>query len=127
MGHPNEEAHTVDTMRRALYWFVAGGLIGFGVIALLSIGWPLILVGLILLVIGALRLGVRELWGAFLGGGLVPLAFLLNDLQNPDIQPATTAQFYQLLAMLLGAITLLGLLWGLIATLLSLRTPARVG
>jgi len=96
------------------------------VIALLSIGWPLILVGLILSVIGAFRLGVRELWGAFLGGGLVPLAFLLNDLQNPDIQPATTAQFYQQLAMIFGAIALLGLLWGLIATLLSQRIPARL-
>jgi len=119
----------VDTVQRALYWFVAGGLIGFGVLALPSIGWLLILVGLILVVIGALRLGVRELWGAFLGCGLVPLAFLLNqyDLQNPDIQPAASAQFIQVIAVVFGAIALLGLLWGVIATLLSLRTPARVG
>ncbi len=117
----------MNTMLRALYWFVAGGLIGFGVIALPSIGWLLIPVGLILVVIGALRLGVRELWGALLGGGLAPLVILLYDLQNSDILPATTAQFYQMLAMIFGAIALLGLLWGVIATLLSLRAPARVG
>jgi hypothetical protein len=31
------------------------------------------------------------------------------------------------MAMIFGALALLGLLWGLIATLLSVRTPARVG
>jgi hypothetical protein len=111
----------MNSMLRALYWFVAGGLLGFGVIAILSIGAPLILLGLILVVIGAIRLGARELWGALLGCGLVPLAFLLNDLQDPNIQPAATAQTYQVLALIFGAIAALGLAWGVVATLLSLR------
>jgi hypothetical protein len=123
----SQEANTMNSLPRALYWFVAGGLIGFGVIAILSIGWPSILLGLILVVIGVIRLGVREVWGALLGGGLVPLAFLLYDLQNPDIQPASTAQAYQVMALIFGAIALLGLLWGLIATLLSARPPAQTG
>ena len=116
----------MNTLPRALYWFIAGGLIGVGAFTL-PIDWILVVLGLFLSVIGALHLGVRELWGAFLGGGLGPLAFLLNDLQNPDIQPASTAQFYQLVAMIFGAIAAVGFIWGLIATLLSLRTPARVG
>jgi hypothetical protein len=57
-------------------------VIGFGVIAILSIGWPSILLGLILVVIGVIRLGVREVWGALLGGGLAPLAFLLCQLPH---------------------------------------------
>ena len=122
-----EEGVIVNTLRGALYWFVAGGLIGFGVIAILSIGWPAILLGLVLTVIGVIRLGARGVWGVLLGGGLVPLAFLLYDLQNANILPASTAQTYQLLAMIYGAIAAVGFVWGLIATLLRLRTPARVG
>jgi hypothetical protein len=115
----------MNSLLRALYWFVAGGLIGFGVIAILSIGWPLILLGLILVVVGVIRVGVRELWGALLGGGLVPLAFLLNDLQNSDIQPATTAQTYQVMAQIFGGIAIAGFIWGVIALLLSVRSPTR--
>lgn len=117
----------MNTLTGALYWFVAGGLIGFGVIAILSIGWPAILLALILTVIGVVRLGVREVWAALLGGGLVPLAFLLYDLQDPNIQPASTAQTYQTLAMIFGAIAAVGFVWGLITTLLRRRTPARAG
>jgi hypothetical protein len=121
------EMVTMNTLSHALFWFVAGGLIGVGMIALPSIGWLLIPVGLILTVIGVIRLGIRELWGALLGGGLVPLAFLLYDLQNTDILPAATAQFYELLAMIFGAIAVVGFVWGLITTLLSLRAPAHTG
>ena len=109
----------------AVYWFVAGGLIGFGVIGIASIGWPLILLGLILVVVGVIRLGVRELWGALLGGGLVPLTFLLYDLQNADILPATTAQTYHVMAQIFGAIALMGFIWGVIALLLSVRSSTR--
>jgi hypothetical protein len=118
---------TAVLLAGALYWFVAGGLIGFGVIAILSIGWPAIVLGLVLAVLGVIRLGLREVWGALLGGGLVPLAFLLYDLQNANILPASTAQTYQTLAMIFGAIAAVGCVWGLSATLLRLRTPARVG
>jgi hypothetical protein len=81
------------------------------VIAILSIGALFVVLGLILVVISVLRLGARALWGALLGGGLVPLAFLLNDLSQP-IQPVTTAQTYQVLAVIFGAIAALGLVWG---------------
>jgi hypothetical protein len=117
----------MNTLSRALYWFVVGGLIGFGVIAILSIGWPAIVLGLILAVVGVIRFGVREGWGALLGGGLVPLAFLLYDLQNSDIQPAATAQAYQVTAVIFAAIAAVGFVWGLTATLLGLRTPVVVG
>jgi hypothetical protein len=115
----------MNVLLRALYWFVTGGLIGFGVIAILSIGWLTMALGLILIVIGVIRVGIREMWGALVGGGLVPLVFLLNDLQDPNIQPATTAHTYQVLAMIFGAIAALGVLWALMALLLSRRPAAR--
>lgn len=112
-------------MLRALYWFVAGALLGVGVIAILSIGVLLLLAGLIMVVIGAIRFGARGLWAGLIGFGLVPMLILLNDLQQP-IQPASTAHAYQMLAIIFGAIALLGLVWGLVAALRGWRTPARV-
>lgn len=117
----------MNSLLRALYWFVSGGVIGFGVIAILSIGAPFLLLGLILVVIGVIRVGIRQLWATLLGVGLVPLSFLLIDLQNPDIQPAATAQTYQIMALIFGAIALLGVLWGLIATLLNARQRMQEG
>jgi hypothetical protein len=112
----------MDTMLRVLYWFVAGGLIGFGVIGILSIGAPFILLGLILAMMSAIRLGARELWGALLGGGLVPLSILLIDRSHP-ILPAATGQTYHVMAAIFGAMALLGSLWGLLAALLGLHRP----
>jgi hypothetical protein len=60
--------------------------------------------------------------GALLGVGLVPLAFLLNDLQNPDLQPAATAQTYTVMAIIFGAIAAVGVVWGLIET--AMRTTS---
>lgn len=116
----------MNSVLRAMYWFITGGVIGFGVIAILSIGAPFLVAGLLLVVIGVFRLGARELWAALLGGGVVPLGFLLYDLSHP-IEPATTAQTYQVLAFSFGAIASLGLLWGLIAMFLHLRASTRVG
>jgi hypothetical protein len=39
---------------RVLYWLLTGALIGFGAIAILSIGFPFLLLGLILVVFGPL-------------------------------------------------------------------------
>jgi hypothetical protein len=127
VGHPNERMGVSDMLERAIYWFVAGALIGFGVIAILSIGVFTIAAGLILVVFGAFRVGARGLWAALVGGGLVPLAFLLNDLQNSDILPATTAQTYQVMAQIFGAIALIGVLWGIVAVLRGSRPPAQAG
>jgi hypothetical protein len=77
---------------------------------------------LILIVVGALRVGARGLWGALLGCGLVPLAFLLYDLQNANILPAATAQTYTTMAMIFGAIAAVGLAWGLMATVMRLTS-----
>ena len=110
-------------MLRALYWFVAGALIGFGVIAILSIGVIFLAAGLIMVLIGAFRVGARGLWAALIGFGLVPAAILENDLAGGPIQPATTAQAYQVMAIAFGAIALVGVLWGIVTALRGRGVP----
>lgn len=102
------------TVLKALYWFIAGGLIGVGSIAILSIGIFLIAASVPLVVIGVVRGWLRELWAGIVGFGLAPMLILLADLQNRDqIQPASTADFYQLIAIGFGMIAALGLLFGI--------------
>ena len=99
---------------KALYWFIAGGLVGVGCIAILSIGVCLIALSVPLVVLGAVRGWLRELWAGVVGFGLAPMAILLADLQNRDqIQPASTADFYQLLAIGFGVIAVFGVVLGI--------------
>jgi hypothetical protein len=67
---------------RTLYWLLAGGMIGFGAIAILSIGFPFILLGTVLLTVGALRFGWKEAWAALVGFGAVPAAILIWDVTS---------------------------------------------
>lgn len=65
---------------RILYWLLTGACIGFGVIAILSIGVFFLVAGMILLVVGAIRLGGHELWAALVGFGVLPAAILIWDI-----------------------------------------------
>ncbi|HEX5440460.1 MAG TPA: hypothetical protein VFW76_06220 [Ktedonobacterales bacterium] len=94
---------------KVLYWFIAGGLVGIGCIAILSIGVCLIAASVPLIVLGAVRGWLRELWAGVVGFGLAPMVILLADLQQRDqIQPTSTADFYQLLAIGFGVVAALG-------------------
>lgn len=114
-----------QTLARAAYYFVAGALICTGVIAILSIGVILLLIGIVMIVVGILRFGTRGLWAALLGG-VVPMAILLNDIQAiaPENSPAV-AQTYLTLALVFGAIALVGLVLGIVFTVRDARTPVR--
>lgn len=59
------------------YWLITGALLGFGLIGILSIGAPILLLGLLLLIFGAIRLGGSGLWAAAVGFGSVPALVLL--------------------------------------------------
>ncbi|HEY7984600.1 MAG TPA: hypothetical protein VID73_10560 [Ktedonobacterales bacterium] len=122
-----------------LYWLLTGALIGFGAIAILSIGFPFILLGLILVVFGAVRLGGAGLWAALVGCGALPAAILGWDLASapwacatpgseglPNVNyfscvdtflgPLTT---YHVLAFGFALIALAGLAWRLLHRLLA--------
>lgn len=65
-----------------LYWFITGGLIGLGIISfdILFLAGPCLLVGLSLGTFGIIRWGTNRLWIAFLGLGILPALFLMNDI-----------------------------------------------
>jgi hypothetical protein len=119
---------------RTLYWLLTGALIGFGVIAILSAGFPFLLLGLILVVFGAIRLGGAGLWAALVGFGGLPALILMWDVTSapwacapttggtlPNVSyytcvdtflgPLTT---YHVLAFGFGIIALVGLAWPLL-------------
>jgi hypothetical protein len=120
---------------RPAYWLLTGALVGFGLIAILSIGAPFLLVGLLLLIFGAIRLGGAGLWAAVVGFGIVPALILLYDVTsapwaclsagqatsepntsyytcfNTPVGPLTT---YHILAVSFGIIALVGLGWPLL-------------
>ena len=70
-----------DRVRPIAAWTGAGGLLSLGVLGIFSIGLPLLVAG-ILMVVAALRIGVAEGGGAAAAAGffvaaLVPWALLL--------------------------------------------------
>lgn len=120
---------------RVLYWMLAGSLIGFGLISLLSIGLPFLLVGVGLIIFGAVRLGGQGFWAAFVGFGGLPALILLWDVSSvawacqpssggpsqPNVSYYTCVDTfvgrlttYHVLALAFGVIALLGLAWPLL-------------
>jgi hypothetical protein len=76
-----------------------------------------------LILLGALRGWWRELWAGLIGFGVAPMLMLLADLQNrASIQPASTADAYQFLAISFAVIAVAGLLAGIVVeTRITLR------
>ena len=59
-----------------IYWVATGSCVGFGLIGLMTVGFPFLILGLALVVIGAWRPGIGGAWAALIGlGGLPTLLF----------------------------------------------------
>jgi hypothetical protein len=63
-----------------LCWAVGGSLAGFGLIGILSIGFPFLLAGLAVLVFAILKAGARGAWAGVVGFGGVPALVLLANV-----------------------------------------------
>jgi hypothetical protein len=121
---------------RTLYWLLTGALIGFGFIASASIGFPFLILGLILLPVGAIRLGGRGLWAGLVGLGGLPTLILVWDVTSapwacqpdngelslPNVSYYTCVDTfagqlttYHVLAFGFGVIALAGLAWPLLS------------
>jgi hypothetical protein len=110
---------------RFVYWLLTGALIGFGCIAILSIGAPFLLLGVILVVIGALRVGPRGIWAALVGFGAIPAGILIWDVtsapwgcQGPGISSLPNVNYFSCVDTPFGPLTtyhVLALIFGLIA------------
>jgi hypothetical protein len=131
--------------RRTRYWLLTGAVIGFGVIAILSIGLPFLVLGLAMVAFGIVRMGIRGLWAVVVGVGVLPAAILLWDVSSgpwacepqsgvvnivstsagggsyyPCVQtPIGTLTTYHVMAFWFGVIALLGLAWPLVGLLIQ--------
>jgi hypothetical protein len=62
-----------------LYWLVAGAFVGFGLIGLMTIGFPFLIFGMVLCVVGVWKPGIGGSWAFLVGlGGLPALVFLVH-------------------------------------------------
>ncbi|CAN5865784.1 hypothetical protein BH23ACT11_BH23ACT11_11670 [soil metagenome] len=61
---------------KVLYWAVAGSFVGVGLIGILSIGYPFLILGLIMIAFGMIKVGTRHAWASLVGFGVVPVMFL---------------------------------------------------
>jgi hypothetical protein len=121
---------------RLAYWLLTGALLGFGLIAILSIWAPFLLLGVILLIFGAIRLGSSGLWAAAVAFGSIPALILLYNVTSapwaclsagqevttePNVSyytcfdtPVGQLSTYHVLAIGFGVIALVGIAWPLL-------------
>jgi len=138
--HCKEEEHMAAP--QVFYWLLAGALIGFGLIGILSIGFPFLLVGCGMLIYGIIRFRFREFWAFLVGLGILPALILAVQLVGYPLPtctvtstglsyespPGTTSSGcyppgYYTLAIFFGCTALLGGIWPLLRVLLRrLRT-----
>ena len=124
------------------YWLLAGVLTSFGVSALLSIGFPFLLVGLGLMIYSIIRFKFRGFWVFLVGFGTLPVLILVAQMLVSPLPACTVTSTgfsytsslgtssggcyppgYYTLAIFFGCIALLGGLWPFLQALLRrLRT-----
>ena len=118
---------------RLFYWLIAGALTGFGVIGILSIGFPFLLAGLGMVIFGVIRFKARGFWAALIGFGTLPALILIGDIitapppctgQILTLPPNTSSvscgyipDSYYIMAGIFGAIALVGMAWPLLRRL----------
>jgi hypothetical protein len=130
-------------MWRVVYWLLTGAFIGLGLIAILSIGAPFLLLGVLMVIFGAFRVGPRGIWAALVGFGAVPAGILIWDVTSmpwacqggeglPNVNyfscvdtPFGLLTTYHVMAFFFGVITLVGLVWPL-AQRLWIRSRSQV-
>ena len=117
-------------IERAVYWALAGALLGFGFIGLLSIGLPFAILGLALVIFGLIRRWFNGVWALLIGIGGVPALILVFDIvtappqcpSGPIMLPPGVHSYvcggpldnYVMLAIIFGVIALVGVVWPLI-------------
>jgi hypothetical protein len=67
----------------ALYWIATGAVMGFGLIGVMTIGFPFLVAGLVMAIVGLWRPSWGGAWGLLVGiGGLPALVFLAHFVQG---------------------------------------------
>lgn len=125
-------------VRQFFYWLLAGALIGFGLIGLLSIRFPFLLVGCGLALYGIIRSKFREFWASLVGFGSLPAIILVAQLAGSTVCTVTSSGVtdssssgssscyplsYYSFAIFFGCIASLGAAWPLLRVLLRRLRP----
>ena len=99
----------------AVYWAFTGALMTFGGLALFTIGLPFLFAGLVLAVIGILKLWIKGVWAITLGLGGVPLVSA-GLVGHSATSPAPSFSTDQIVVLaFFGAIALSGIAFRLLA------------
>jgi hypothetical protein len=132
--------------KSTLLWLAIGAVLGFSVIAILSIGLPFLLLGVILAAIAGPWVGLRGVWAAVVGFGCLPALILVWDLISapwscappPGVSTSQVGVNYyscadtfagrlttdQVMALFFGLVALIGLVWPLAHRLWERRQHA---
>ena len=62
------------------YWLVTGAVVGFGLIGLMTIGFPFLIVGMVLCAVGVWKPGTGGNWAFLIGLGGLPALILIADI-----------------------------------------------
>ena len=117
--------------QKALYWGVAGALVGLGALGLGSFLQILFFPGIALLIYGMKQIGAGGIWAAGMGMGAVPAALLLYQyfMSNPcRVGGSTPCNFHHEnlpVVALFGAVALAGVMWALIKRFIGPATGSR--
>jgi hypothetical protein len=106
----------VREWQSAVYWALAGVLIGFGGLALFSVGLPFLFAGAVMAVVAVFRLWIEGAWAATLGIGGAPMAALAGLFGQGAAAPPFSADEVVVLTFF-GAIALSGPAFRLLAGL----------
>jgi hypothetical protein len=113
--YPEEKGLAVLNATSYIYWALAGCMLGFGLLAAFSIGWPFFLLGTFLVLYRVKRTGERGLWVSLIGMGVVPALFLLTNYFFADHSTTLFPDTYFRGVLVFMIPTAIGVVWGLVA------------
>jgi hypothetical protein len=100
------------SLERALYWALAGTLMGLGFVGF-GFGLLPLLLGLVMAIYGVWRLGSGGLWMVLATAGAVPAIILLSSYLTLDPTHVTLGPHHLTTVAIFGLLALAGCLWGL--------------
>ena len=76
------------------YWLVAGAVVGFGLIGPMTIGFPFLIAGMVLCVVGVWKPGIGGSWAFLVGLGGLPALIFLRHITDAALNPYCSGDLY---------------------------------
>jgi hypothetical protein len=111
----------MTTLQARLFWAIIGILIGAGAITIFSVGIPLVLLGIVLVLYAASKRLMRPdrllLWIALFAMGLTGMIVLISYYVTSDRSSDYFSDGYWIGALLFGALSLGGIVGGAVTSM----------